>query len=63
MQPHELRVLCRYWILNLALTFWAFCLRIAEQPPGYKNILRAELNAILIAIKAIQNAQIDTHIH
>ena len=36
--------------------------QIAERLPSYPNILRAELNAILIAIKTIQNTQINTHI-
>ena len=36
--------------------------QISERLPGYQNILRAELNAILIAIKTIQTTQTDTHI-
>ena len=36
--------------------------RIAKRLPCYQNILRAEINAILIAIKTIQATQIDTHI-
>ena len=37
-------------------------IQIAERLPGYPNILRAELNAILIAIKTIQTTQRDTYI-
>ena len=37
-------------------------IQISERLPEYQNILRAELNAILIAIKTIQTTQIDTHI-
>ena len=37
-------------------------IQISERLPGYQNILRAELNAILIAIKIIQITQRDTHI-
>ena len=36
--------------------------RILERLPGYPNILRAELNAILIAIKNTQNTQQDTYV-
>ena len=36
--------------------------QISERLPGYQNILRAELNAILIAIKTIQTTQRDIHI-
>jgi ribonuclease HI len=36
--------------------------RIAKQLPGYQNILRAELYAILLAIKNIKITQTDTHI-
>ena len=35
--------------------------QILNRLPGYQNILRAELNAILTAIKNIQTTQIDTH--
>jgi hypothetical protein len=35
---------------------------IAKRLPGYQNILRVELNAMLIAIKYIQTTQLDTHI-
>ena len=38
-------------------------IQISERLLGYKNILRVELNAILIAIKTIQTTQIDTHIY
>jgi hypothetical protein len=37
-------------------------IQIAERLLGYPNILRAELNAILIAIKTIQTTQINTNI-
>jgi ribonuclease HI len=36
--------------------------KISERLPGYQNILRAKLNAILIAVKNIQITQIDIHI-
>jgi ribonuclease HI len=36
--------------------------KIAERLPGYQNILKAELNAILLAVKNIQLTKIDTHI-
>ena len=36
--------------------------RILERLLGYPNILRAKLNAVLIAIKNIQNTQQDTYI-
>ena len=36
--------------------------QISERLSGYQNILRAELNAILIAIETIQTTQWDTHI-
>jgi ribonuclease HI len=36
--------------------------KISERLPGYHNKLRAELNAILIAVKNIQITQIDTHL-
>ena len=34
----------------------------SERLPGYQNIIRVELNAILIIIKTIQTTQTDTHI-
>ena len=37
-------------------------IQISKRLPGYQNILRAELNAILIAIKTVQPTQMDTHI-
>ena len=37
-------------------------IQIAEKLPRYPNILRAELNALLIAINTIQIIQTDTHI-
>ena len=36
--------------------------QITERLPGYQNILRAKLNAILVAIKPIQTTQLDMHI-
>ena len=36
--------------------------QIAKRLPGYQNILRAELYAILLAIKNIKITQTDTHI-
>ena len=36
--------------------------KISEWLPGYQNILRAKLNAKLIAIKTIQHTQLDTYI-
>lgn len=35
---------------------------IAERLPGYQNILRAELNVILLAIKAIHTTQTNIHV-
>jgi hypothetical protein len=37
-------------------------IKISERLPGYQNILRAELNTILIAVKNIQITQIDTYL-
>ena len=36
--------------------------QISERLPGYQDILRADLNAILIAIKTIQTTQTNKHI-